>query len=89
MQEFRREVRVAQENSSSPSVVILQAFLITRFPSGSLVLLRIFTLAAIVQLVRGPRVAGDRSVTATGTPSRCRAHDVRSMDGVLEGRELT
>jgi hypothetical protein len=32
VQEFRREVRVTQTNSSSPSVVILRGFPITRFP---------------------------------------------------------
>jgi len=86
VQEFRREVRVAQTNSSSPSVLILLGFPITCLPRGSFLLLHILTPATIVQLVRSPRAAGDRLRPAPASACARGARDVRWK--VLEGRRL-
>src|SRR5271166_4372948 len=62
---------------------------ITRFPpAGLLPLLRILMLVTIFQQVRGARVAGHELCAAPASAWACGAHDVRSMEGVLEGLEL-
>jgi hypothetical protein len=57
-------------------------------PRGSFLLLRILTLATIVQLVRGPRVAGHRLRPAPASPWARGAHDVRAIESQLVGREV-